>query len=216
MFAGHLGAGLLLKRASRDLGLAWLFAGAMLLDIALWLFVLLGVESVRVPEKLRTMAELRFDFPLSHGLAASLVWSAIGFAAGSIIGRNSPNRMRMSAVLAAAVFSHFILDWIVHVPELPLFGRNSARLGLGLWNHLPIAWTAEALLTLAGLGLYLRTQRLSRVRIYTLIVVMLFVTGATIIGQNSNTPPPSIAAMAGSSILMISALIWFAWWVERA
>jgi len=215
MFAGHLGAGLLLKRADRNVGLGWLFFAAMLLDIVLWLLVLAGVESVRVPEHLRTMADLTYDFPWSHSLAASLGWSALMFAAGWFLWRRTPRqRLAGGLILAAAVFSHFALDWLVHIPELPVAGPRSARLGLGLWRHLPLAWTLEAALVVAGAWVYLKTQRLDRRRTLALVAVLTLVTVLTITGQASNAPP-SIPLMAGSSLGLIALVIGFGRWVDR-
>ena len=111
----------------------------MLLDILLWLLVLAGVESVQVPKDLRTMADLTFDFPYSHGLVASLGWSLVMFTIGWFVGRRFPQqRFACALALAADVFSHFILDWLVHIPELPLAGRDSMLLGFGLWKNLPL------------------------------------------------------------------------------
>ena len=216
MFAGHLGAGLLLKRAGRNVSLGWLFLGAVLLDIVLWLFVLAGVESVQVPKSLRTMADLTYDFPFSHGLVASLGWSLVLLMMGWFVGRRFPQQRFAGALaLAAAVFSHFVLDWLVHIPELPVAGRDSMRLGLGLWRNLPLAWGVEAALAAAGVWVFLKTQPLDRRRTSAMVVVITLVTIMTIPGQASSSAPPSIAAMAGSSLVFIALVIWFGWWVDR-
>lgn len=216
MFAGHLGAGLLLKRAGRRVSLGWLFLAAMLPDILLWLLVLAGVETMHVPEKLRTMADITFDFPYSHGLVASLGWSLAMFVAGWFIGRRFPQqRLAGALALALAVFSHFALDWLVHIPELPVAGRDSARLGLGLWRNLPLAWGVETALVVLGTWAYLKTQPLDRRRTFALIAVTTFLTVMTILGQASSSAPPSVAAMAGSSLVVIALVIGFGWWVER-
>jgi len=216
MFAGHLGAGLLLKRAGRKVSLGWLFLSAMLLDIVLWLLVLAGFESVRVPANFRTMADLTFDFPYSHGLVASLGWSAAGLAAGYwVLSREPERRLANALVLGVGVFSHFAIDWLVHVPELPVVGRGSPMLGFGLWQHLPLAWSVEAALVMVGLWSYLQTQRLPRRRALVLAAVMLGVCAMTILGQASTAAPPPAGAMAASSLVTIAVLVWFGWWVER-
>src|SRR5262245_37080081 len=110
MFAGHLGLGLMLKPASRELRLGALLFSALFLDVVLWLLVLAGVESVRVPPDLKTMADLRFDVPYSHSLLASVGWSVF-FALGWVLLRRSLPRILSAAILAGLVFSHFILDW---------------------------------------------------------------------------------------------------------
>ncbi len=216
MFAGHLGAGLLLKRADRRVSLGWIFLGAMWLDIVLWLLVLAGIESVHVPEHLQTMADVTFDFPYSHGLVASLGWSAGMFALGWFTWKRGPQgRLSCAVVLAAAVFSHFAIDWLVHIPELPVWGGDSRKLGFGLWQNLPLAWGVESALVVAGVWVYLNTQPLDRRRTVALIVVMTLMTILTIMGQASHSAPPSIVAMAGSSLVSIALIIWFGWWVDR-
>lgn len=215
MFAGHLGAGLLLKRAGRKVNLGWLFFAAMLPDILLWLLVLAGVESVQVPKNMRTMADLTFDFPYSHGLLASLGWSLIMFLMGWFAWRRFPQqRLPCALALAAAVFSHFALDWLVHIPELPVAGRDSKLLGFGLWRHLPLAWSVEAVLAAAGVWVFLKVQPLDRRRTFALVVVVTLVTMMTIVGQASSSPLPTIEAMAGGSLVFIALVIWFGWWVD--
>jgi hypothetical protein len=216
MFAGHLGAGLLLKRAGQKVSLGWLFFGVMLLDILLWLLVLAGVESVRVPQPLQTMADLTFDFPYSHGLVASLGWSLVMFMIGWFVGRRFPQqRLACALTLAAAVFSHFVLDWLVHIPELPVAGRDSKLLGFGLWRNLPLAWSVETAIATAGVWVFLKTEPLDRRRTFALVTAMTLLTAMTIMGQASSSAPPSMAAMAGSSLVSIALVVSFGWWIDR-
>jgi hypothetical protein len=44
MFAGHVGAGLAIALAERRVNVGVVIAAALLLDLLLWLFVLLGWE----------------------------------------------------------------------------------------------------------------------------------------------------------------------------
>ena len=215
MFAGHLGAGLILKRADIRVNLGALFFGAMLLDFVLWTLVLLGVESVHIPGNYRRATDISFNFPYSHGLLASLLWAGAGCLATCILLKHHPCRVRAGLTIAVAIFSHFLLDWLVHQRELPLAGSHSAKIGLGLWQHLPLAWTVEVFLMLIGLALYARTERLAKGKFSSLLTVMFLVTLLTIVGQASSTQPPNSSAMAGSSLFMIVALTAFGWWVER-
>src|SRR5947209_6849487 len=90
MFAGHLGAALMLRPVGRacsravaapfqTVGLGTLFFCAMLLDFVLWVLILCGIEFLRVPAEYHRAADLRFDFPYSHSLVASIAWSFFGF-----------------------------------------------------------------------------------------------------------------------------------------
>ena len=80
MFAGHVGAALALGRAERRLNVGVLITAALLLDVALWLFVLMGWESVSIPADFVRTHQPEFVFPYSHGLSAGVLWSALAGA----------------------------------------------------------------------------------------------------------------------------------------
>src|SRR5271165_6277606 len=145
MFLGHVGVGLAFKRAVPSVSAGWLVAGALLLDFLLGLFVLAGFEQVYVPADFARRHYLTFSFPWSHGLLATLVWSALaaGVTAGLVRG---PARGWAALAVAAAVASHFLCDAVEHLPELPLLGPTSPQLGLGLWRWMPWALALEAAL----------------------------------------------------------------------
>ena len=47
--------------------------------------------------------------------------------------------MRVTVLVAVAVFSHWLLDALFHVAELPVAGIDSMKVGLGLWQSMPVA-----------------------------------------------------------------------------
>lgn len=210
MFAGHLGAALILKDPKSRVGLGTLFFCVMFMDAILWVLVLAGMEFVHIPSRLQSMADITFEFPYSHGLLAALVWSALAGLAVSLRYRNC----QAAFLVGAAVFSHFVLDWLVHIPELPLTSNYSTKVGLGLWRNLPVAWSIEALIVGAGLWTFLRRARISTRRSVILIVVMFLLTVMTIVGQASQSPPPSIQAMAVSSLIAIAVITGFGLWID--
>jgi hypothetical protein len=212
MFAGHLGAALILKDPKSRVGLGTLFFCAMLMDCILWVLVLAGVESVQIPPRLQSMADITFDFPYSHGLVAALIWAALAALVVSLKYRDH----RASFFVAAAVLSHFTLDWLVHIPELPIAGSDSTKVGLGLWRNLPLAWSIEGLIVGAGLWIFFRRARLSTRRSVILVVVIVLLTVMTVVGQASKSPPPSIQAMAVSSLVAIAIITGFGWWIDRS
>ena len=63
MFAGHIAAGLALGRAGRRVNVAWFVAAAVLLDVLVWVFILLGWESVRFPADFASSHQPAFVFP---------------------------------------------------------------------------------------------------------------------------------------------------------
>ncbi|MCB0110662.1 MAG: hypothetical protein KDE53_32310 [Caldilineaceae bacterium] len=217
MFAGHLAAGLALKQVDKRVNLGLLFFASLFADFLLGLFILSGLEQVHVPTNFQEVHYLTFTFPYSHGLVATVLWSFLAFVIGRQFWRAQGKQSnRIGFVIGLAVFSHFLLDWIVHVPEMPLLGANSPKLGLGLWNHLTMALIFEALLALIGLVIYLGvvkpTRRVTR---YGVPLLMVVVTLATVSGQALNdTPPPSTGA-ALSWIIQPILLGGIAYWLDR-
>jgi hypothetical protein len=216
MFAGHVGAGLLLGRGARGVNPGWFIGAGLLLDLLLWGFVLAGWESALVPADFPRRHQAAFVFPWSHGLLMSLAWAAIAAAAALLLIRlPQAARWRAAVLIAAAVLSHWLLDALVHAPELPLAGPGSAKLGLGLWQHMGAALVLESLLVVAGLGLYLRGSGWSRPRMITLSVLCLVLLAFTILGMTVAPPPPSVAAMAASSLVTLVVVCGLALWLGR-
>ena len=124
MFAGHLGAALALGRVERRVNVGVFVVAALLLDALLWLFVLLGWESVSIPSDFARTHQAEFAFPYSHGLMASVSWSLLaGVTAWLVWSRRRAARWSAAALVAAAVFSHWLLDALVLVLVCGLVGR---------------------------------------------------------------------------------------------
>lgn len=217
MFAGHVGAALAIGRWERRVSVAVFVLAALLLDVALWLFVLVGWESVVIPPTFSATHQPEFTFSLSHGLAASLVWSVVaGLAVFGACSHLGAARLRAAVLVAAAVFSHWLLDALVHGPALPLAGVGSAKVGLGLWHRMPLALAVEALALLAGLFLFLPGAALSRARKSWLSALCLLVLAFTVAGMTVAPPPPSATAMASSSLVTITIVCALVWRLSRS
>lgn len=208
MFAGHIGVALAIGRVERRVNVGVFAAAALLLDLLLWLFILLGWESVKIPADFAATHQPEFVFPWSHGLAAAAAWSVLAAALSYQLYR--PAMPRAAGLVAAAVFSHWLLDALVHRPELPLAGGSSAVVGLGLWNHLGVALGVEAALMLCGLALFLPGCGMPRRRSIALAASCLLILLFTMAGMTFAPPPPSAFAMAASSwatLVLVCALI---------
>lgn len=216
MFAGHVGAALAIGRAERRVNVGVFVAAALLLDIILWALILLGRESVTIPANFAITHQAEFVFPWSHGLLASVAWSALAaLAAWIAYPRLGSARGRAALLVAAAVFSHWLLDALVHRPELPVTGGASYKVGLGLWNSLPLALAVEALLVVAGLALYLRGTQLSRGKSLALAALSLLILAFTIVGMTVAPPPPSAQAMATGSLVTLILVVAVACWLGK-
>jgi len=133
MYAGHFAAGLAIK-ATQPRAPTWaLLLGAGLLDVLFPIFVLAGLERARVTPGQSPGFALDF-IDWSHSLAMALVWS-IGFAL--FFARRG---MAIALAVAAAVFSHFVLDLPMHPDDLALWPHSAQHVGMGLWRALPHGW----------------------------------------------------------------------------
>lgn len=204
MFAGHIGVALAASRIEPRVNVGLFTAASLLLDLLLWLFVLVGWESVAIPADFSLTHQPEFVFPYSHGLVAGVVWSTLAGASCLLLFKSRSGETSRSAFLVAGVaFSHWLLDALVHRPELPVTGAASHLVGLALWNHMPAALAVEAGLLLAGVLVFLPGCGLSRPKKLALAVLNLLVLGFTVVGMTVAPPPPSAAAMAGSSLATI-------------
>ncbi|HEX6361785.1 MAG TPA: hypothetical protein VFZ93_02430, partial [Albitalea sp.] len=131
MFIGHFGVGFAAKRVAPAVSLGTLFLAAQFIDLLWPTLLLAGVERVEIrPGANPPLAFVHY--PVSHSLVAVLGWAAL--IGGLHFGLR--RRLRAALVVGAAVLSHWVLDLLVHEPDLPL-APGAARVGLGLW-HWPL------------------------------------------------------------------------------
>lgn len=218
MFAGHLAAGLVLKKMERRLNIGWLFFATLFHDFLLGILVLLGVEQIHIPADFAQTHTLTFTFPYSHGLVASILWSLLGYGVTyALVSSWSPSERKQAGLaIGLAVFSHFVLDWIVHIPEIPLLGESSPKIGLGLWKDLPLSLTLEAALVVAGFIYYLYAVKpKTNLARYGLGALMLLITALTVTGMLFSTAPPPATAAAISWIFQPFLICGLAFWFDR-
>lgn len=217
MFLGHYGIGFALKRAEPKLSLGTLFIATQLLDLLWGIFVLLGWEHADIVPGYTAITPLEFtDYPISHSLVGALVWGVVAAAAYySWPTRDTSRHWQASLIVGLAVFSHYPLDVLVHVPDLPLLGNESAKLGLGLWNNRAATLALEALVFGTGLALYL-TRRSHRhpVRAGRVLVVVLLLI-ATYVASTFGPLPPSMTVVAVSVIVLVLAMGVLGAWADR-
>jgi hypothetical protein len=156
MFIGHFAPAFIAAAASpRSPRLGTLFVAAQLVDWAFFSFALLGVEKMRVDPAASVMVPFDlYHMPYTHSLAGSLVFAAVMAGIITVWQRNA-----LGGLLAGlVVMSHWLLDWLVHVPDLTLAG-SPPKYGLGLWNYPWIAMPLELGITLGAFAFYLRRTR---------------------------------------------------------
>lgn len=210
MFIGHFALGLAAKRAAPRLSLGLLFGAAQFADI-LWPFLLaLGLEQVRIDPGNTRFTPLDFvSYPYSHSLLLLAAW---GLGLGWAVRHRDRHAF---AIVTALVLSHWVLDFVSHRPDMPLY-PGGPKVGLGLWNSVPATVAVEAPMYAAGAWLYLRATRardgVGRWASWTLLGTLF----AMYLGNLSPTAvPPSVAAITAVSIAGGVLFTAWAWWADR-
>jgi len=203
MFVGHYGVSFAAKKAEPSIPLWVFFIAVQLLDVLWAPFVLLGIEHVRIVPGITASNPLDLYYmPYTHSLLAAIGWSVAAFLVYRLAVRNAPSRT--GAIVGVSVFSHWVLDLLVHRPDLPLYD-NTAKVGLGLWNLPAIAFALEAALLFGGMLLYFRLGTARRTAMLVFGMIMLAIQAYVFFGP----PPSSDKAAAGTAFFsyIVFALI---------
>jgi hypothetical protein len=218
MFLGHYGVALALKRVEPKISLGTLFAATQLADLLWGCFLLLGWEHVRIIPNPNPLLNLEFiDYPISHSLVGSIGW---GIAAAIMYyswpTRHSTRHWEASLLVGAVAASHYVLDVLVHLPDLPLTDNDSPKLGLGLWNHFGLSVALELIVLAGGAAVYvaLRSRRhpVRPARLSLLLVLLAGVYAAALLGP----PPPSVTAIGIGDIVLLLVMVALGAWADRA
>lgn len=211
VFIGHFAVGFAAKKFAPRTSLAPLLAAPLLLDILWPWFLLFGWERVRIdPGNTRFTPFDFYYYPWSHSLAMSIVW-ACAFAAGyHLIARYWAG----TVAIWIGVVSHWVLDWIVHRPDLPLY-PGGPLLGLDLWNSIRATMTVELVMLAIGVWLYVgTTQAADRIGRYA-FAGYLGVLLALYIADRFSAPPTNIrTGVVWPAIFAEAIFIIWAWWFD--
>ena len=210
MFLGHFAVGLAGKRYAPRAPLAMLLFAPLLLD-ALWpIFLLLGWERVAIVPGITAVTPLDFEhYPWSHSLLMALAWGGLVGVGYRMVMRDP----RGALWLSGAVASHWVMDLIVHRPDLPLW-PGGPQVGLGLWQW-PLATVALEIGTfVVGIWLYVGATRprgwKGRISLWTLVTVLGLLYIANLRPLPAGMTPRAIA-IGG---LATWAFIPWGWWIE--
>ena len=212
MFLGHFAVALAAKRAAPTVSLGVLFLAAQLADLVWPVLLFAGIERVAIQPGITAVTPLDFvHYPWSHSAIALFAWG-IAFALAYRLARGG--RAIDALVLALLVFSHWVLDFASHRPDMPLTLHGTEKLGLGLWHSVPATLFVEGALLLAGTLIYLRATRAAnrtgRLAFWGLIAFLAIVYLASVFGP----PPPSAEAVAWSTLAMWLLVGW-GFWIDR-
>lgn len=213
MFVGHNGPAYVANVAKRSIPLWVVFIAVQLVDVGWAIFVLLGVEKVRIVPGITATNPLDLYYmPYTHSFVGSVIWS-IGAALAYYLLRARDGRVA-AAIVGAAVFSHWVLDLIVHRPDLPMYD-DTLKVGLGLWNYPIPAFLLELALLFGGIYLYLRTTRAvtaaGRYGMVTFGVAMAIIQSIVFFGP----PPVSDKAAAITALALYAIFAGVVYWLEK-
>jgi hypothetical protein len=211
MFVGHLAVALASKKAAPRVPLAALASAAFALDLLWPVFVLAGIETVRIAPGNTAWTPLDFvSYPWSHSLAMSLVWGAV---AGHVA-RVWFKSYRAGVIVSALVVSHWVLDWISHRADMPLW-PSGPTVGLGLWNSIPATYAVEGGLLFAGVAIYTRTTPArDLIGRWSLAAFIAVLTAVWATGPFT-PPPPNPTAIAIAGLVFAAVMIPWQMWIER-
>jgi hypothetical protein len=218
MYFGHYGIGLALKKYVKGLSLGWLFLSVQFVDLLAMSLLLIGVERVNIIPGLTATSSMEYVyFPFSHSLVAFLVWASVFYIIFRLVEiKPGLKKSRVALMLALGVLSHFVLDVIVHTPDLPILGNDSFMMGLGLWNYHPIInYVVEGAILLVGLYLYLRATKgstfLGKYGVISLVGVMFILNLVLMFGES----PPDPSVSAGLYLIFNFSIILLAFWLDK-
>jgi hypothetical protein len=205
VFIGHFALGFAAKRAAPQTSLGTLFLAAQFVDLVWPTLLLLGVEQVAIDPALSGAPLVFVHYPISHSLLGAIGWAALLGGAYLAVSRER----RGAWVVALLVVSHWMLDLLVHRPDLPLLFAGGPTLGFGLWNLPVVELVLEIGLFSACFAVYLRTPAglAAGFKPWMLAALLLVIQLANAFGP----PPPSMEAIAWvgqAQWLLVAAGYW--------
>jgi hypothetical protein len=210
LFIGHFGVGFGAKAVTREVYLGTLFLATQFLDLLWPTLLLFDVERLRIVPGATAVTPLLFEYyPISHSLLAAMGWAAALAGAHFWLKKDR----KAAIVLGLSVVSHWLLDLIVHQPDLPLYPGASNLMGFSVWSSLPATIALEVPLFAVGVWLYARTttptDKSGTWGLRVLVVFLLVAYAVNLFGP----PPPSVAAIAWLGQLQWLLVIW-GYWVD--
>ena len=211
MFIGHFALGFAAKRVAPRVSLPVLFLAAQLADVIWPVLLLSGLETVRIAPGITVVTPLDFiSYPYSHSL---LTLAVVGIALGAVCARIAGGRTTF-VVVAGLVVSHWLLDFVSHRPDMPLY-PGSAKYGLSLWNSLPATLAVELVMFAAGVWIYsAATAPRDGIGRWSLVAMAAFLV-AVYAGNLAGGPPPSVTAIEIAGIAGAVLIVVWSWWTDR-
>lgn len=211
MFIGHFGVGFAGKKFSKSASLGTYFMAAQWIDLLWPILLLLGIEKVKIEPGISNVTPLNFNYyPFTHSLAAAIIWGVIFGVIYFLIKKNA----KTSIILGVFVVSHWVLDFLVHIPDLPIFPGSELKVGLGLWNSFTATIILEGLIFGIGIYLYYKvTKTKNKTGTYSLIGLVVFLI-LIYISNLFGPPPDSVKAIGIVGNAQWLIILW-GYWIDK-
>lgn len=211
MFVGHFGAGLAAKPVNNKISLGILILAAQFIDLIWPILILTGIEQVVIEPGNTAFTPLNFiSYPYSHSLAAVAGWGLLFGIVYYLFKRD----FKGSLLLGLLVLSHWVLDLIVHRPDLPLVPGSEIKVGFGLWNSVPFTIILELGIFAAGIFFFLRSYKEKDpkfgIRFWSLIIFL-----TMIYFMNIFSPPPPSSTEIGYTGLAMWVFVLWGFWIDK-
>jgi hypothetical protein len=210
MFIGHFAVGLAAKRIETRVSLGTLLLAVTFVDLIWPIFLLLGLEHVRIDPGNTPFTPLDFyDYPFTHSVPGGLVWGVLVGGVWYVRHR----AVRGALLLVFLVLSHWLLDFISHGPDMPVL-PSGPYVGLGLWNSVAATVLIESAMFATGVGLYAtKTRAVDRVGRWAFAGLVAFLSLIYVLSAVS-APPPGERALAYGALAAWLLVPW-SYWVDR-
>jgi membrane-bound metal-dependent hydrolase YbcI (DUF457 family) len=212
VFIGHFAVAFAAKKAAPRVSLGTLILAAVFLDAVWPVLVLAGIERFRIVPGYTAINPFEFvHYPWSHSLLMTVVWSLA--VAAVYLGAKGD---RAGALwVGIAVASHWVLDFVSHRPDMPLYPGGSERLGLSLWSSLPATFAVEGLMFALAIAVYVRStrarDRTGAIAWWVLIGLLL----ALYLPGPWSPPPPDQQVVAWMGLAAVAIFVLWGYWIDR-
>lgn len=210
MFIGHYGPAVFDVLRSGKVKLWHAFLAVQAMDIVFCILALFGLEGAAS----LVDGNLVFDIPWSHSFVGAIFIAFIAASIYRLSYRGERGSMRGFWIIAALAFSHWVLDLLVHRPDLPFYPGSTFMMGFGLWDYAWASYIVEVLLLGTAIAWWLAKTTGPR---WTTVAAWLFVTvlcvlqffsiTKTTLDQQAGTL--DLAALPSGVPFAVSGLIFF-------
>lgn len=213
MLVGHYSTALLAKTVDTRLPLGVLFVACQLVDIVWAVLLMIRVETVTLTPGFTATNPLDLTYmPYTHSLTAALAWGLMAILLWTVL-RSWRGYLGSALIVGAVVAGHWLCDYLVHVPDLPLYG-DQHKVGMGLWEYRYPALALEGVMLFGALALYYRaTKPLSRAGTYGPLLLALLMFGGQV-GSLFGPLPQTTIALGVTGLVAFVSLAIAAQWID--